>query len=345
MYLHIIYNLILILFYANLQMNLVKFLELKFKNKKKIFYYKPSNMIEIFRLLSNSAIQISKIISNPENVNLSSEIGSKNTDGDQTKTLDLKADKILKHNLISSDIKWYASEEEKDVILLNNKGHFTICVDPLDGSSNIETNSPIGTIFGIYKSTSDSKETILQEGDNLVAAGFFIYGPRVTLIFSIGSGTSVFQLGHEDVFIMYKESIKISQNTNELSINFSNYAFWPRYIKNYIEDCINLYSSNEIGKYNMRWVGSLVADCYRILIRGGVFLYPQDIRKGYEKGRLRLVYEANPIAFLIEQSGGFAIDGRNRILSLKPQNIHGRVPFIFGSKNEKHKLQKFYGKI
>ena len=238
--------------------------------------------------------------------------------------------------------KWYASEEEKDFVFLNKNGSFSICVDPLDGSSNIETNAPIGTIFGIYKSKKNPNETILQSGDNLIASGFFIYGPRVKLIFSVGNGTSIFQLSQTDEFVLVQEAIKIPENTNELSINFSNYAFWPSYIKSYVEKCICLYEFNNQSNYNMRWIGSLVADCYRILARGGVFLYPQDTRKGYERGRLRLVYEANPVAFIIEQSGAFATDGEKRILSLKPKSIHERVPFIFGSKNEKKKLLVFW---
>ena len=326
-------------------MNLEKFLELQYKDKTNNFNYNSNNLIQIFNLLSISAIQISKIISNPEQSELSNKSGTTNSDGDETKNLDLKADSIIRQNLLSTDINWYASEEEKDFVTLNKNGSFTICIDPLDGSSNIETNAPIGTIFGIYKSKINPNETILQSGDNLIASGFFIYGPRVKLIFSVGNGTSIFQLSQTDEFVLMKEAIKIPEYTNELSINFSNYAFWPSYIKSYVEECISLYKFNNQSNYNMRWIGSLVADCYRILIRGGIFLYPQDTRKGYERGRLRLVYEANPVAFLIEQSGAFATDGQKRILSLKPKSIHERVPFIFGSKNEKNKLLEFYGKI
>ena len=326
-------------------MNLEKFLELQYKDKKNNFNYNSNNLIQIFNLLSISAIEISKIISNPEQSELSNKSGATNSDGDETKNLDLKADSIIRQNLSSADIKWYASEEEKDFVFLNKNGSFSICVDPLDGSSNIETNAPIGTVFGIFKSKKTPNETILQSGDNLLASGFFIYGPRVKLIFSVGNGTSIFQLSQTDEFVLMQEAIKIPENTNELSINFSNYAFWPSYIKSYVEECISLYKFNNQSNYNMRWIGSLVADCYRILIRGGIFLYPQDTRKGYERGRLRLVYEANPVAFLIEQSGAFAIDGQKRVLSLKPKSIHERVPFIFGSKNEKNKLLEFYGKI
>ena len=326
-------------------MNLEKFLALQYKEKKNNFNYNSNNLIQIFNLLSISAIEISKIISNPQQSDLSNKSGITNTDGDETKNLDLKADNIIRQKLSLTDIKWYASEEEKDFVFLNKNGSFSICIDPLDGSSNIETNAPIGTIFGIYKSRINPNETILQSGDNLIASGFFIYGPRLKLIFSIGNGTSVFQLNQSDEFVLMQESITISENTNEFSINFSNYYFWPSYIKSYVDECINVYKSNNQSKYNMRWIGSLVADCYRILVRGGIFLYPKDTRKGYEKGRLRIVYEANPVAFLIEQSGGFATDGKKRILSLQPKSIHERVPFIFGSKNEKNKLIEFYGKI
>ena len=177
-------------------MNLEKFLELQYKDKKNNLNYNSNNLIQIFNLLSISAIEISKIISNPEQGELSNKSGTTNSDGDETKNLDLKADSIIRQNLSSTDIKWYASEEEKDFVFLNKNGSFSICIDPLDGSSNIETNAPIGTIFGIFKSKKTPNETILQSGDNLLASGFFIYGPRVKLIFSVGNGTSIFQLSH-----------------------------------------------------------------------------------------------------------------------------------------------------
>ena len=168
-------------------------------------------------------------------------------------------------------------QKKKRFCLLNKNGSFSICIDPLDGSSNIETNAPIGTIFGIYKSKNPN-ETILQSGDNLLASGFFIYGPRVKLIFSVGNGTSIFQLSQTDEFVLMQEAIKIPENTNELSINFSNYAFWPSYIKSYVEECISLYKFNNQSNYNMRWIGSLVADCYRILIRE-VYFYIHKIQE------------------------------------------------------------------
>ena len=303
-------------------------------------------MDKILEEIKNSCIEISSIIKDYSSLELSLEINKLNKSNDKVKKLDNIANNIFLRNLQKiGTIKYICSEEEEYLIHHNRFGNFIVCFDPLDGSSNIETNAPIGTIFGIYKSKKNPNDTILQSGDNLLASGFFIYGPRVKLIFSVGNGTSIFQLSQTDEFVLMQEKIKIPENTNELSINFSNYAFWPSYIKSYVEECISLYKSNGQSNYNMRWIGSLVADCYRILVRGGIFLYPQDTRKGYEKGRLRIVYEANPVAFLIEQSGGFATDGHKRILSLKPESIHERVPFIFGSKNENIKLIEFYGKI
>ena len=161
----------------------------------------------------------------------------------EQKPLDVYADEVYLKAMTNSSVRLYASEEQPDVIDLGGEGDLALAIDPLDGSSNIETNAPIGTIFGIYKSKKNPNETILQSGDNLIASGFFIYGPRLKLIFSIGNGTSVFQLNQSDEFVLIQETIKIPENTKELSINFSNYAFWPSYIKGYIEERINLYKS------------------------------------------------------------------------------------------------------
>ena len=313
-------------------MNLSEFLKIEINNKQNKYISEFENIACIVNKLSLAATKISKIISNPESNDLALHTGSLNIDGDITKKLDKEADLILQEALKNSSIKWFASEEEKEAILINKSGQFCICVDPLDGSSNIETNAPIGTIFGIYKAKSNSKETVLQKGEDLISSGFFVFGPRTVLVLTFGHGVLVFQLNNINKFILLNASLKIPKNACELSLNFSNYQVWPDSIKNYIDNCID-YDKNH-RKYNMRWIGSLVADCQRILTRGGIFMYPQDKRKGYESGRLRLVYEANPISYIIEQAGGMAIDGKKRILSLKPKDLHERVPLIFGSKNE-----------
>ena len=293
-----------------------------------------NELLNIIESISFAAIKISKLIFSPERKDLDQNIGSINADGDKTKKLDIETDLIVKEHLKNCNLKWYASEEENAEVLFNKQGKYSICIDPLDGSSNIETNAPIGTIFGIYAEDPDYSKNILQKGDKLKASGFFVYGPRTIFVLTLGSGVLLFQLNNEDKFILLDKSIKIPPNTNELSINFSNYTIWPNSIKRYIDKCIGVDKTMSNKNYNMRWIGSLVADCLRILIRGGIFMYPEDARKGYENGRLRLVYEANPISFIIEQAGGIAIDGNNRILSLHPKKLHERVPLIFGSSNE-----------
>ena len=293
-----------------------------------------NDLLNIIESISFAAIKISKLIFSPERKDLDQNIGSINADGDKTKKLDIETDLIVKEHLKNCNLKWYASEEENAEVLFNKQGKYSICIDPLDGSSNIETNAPIGTIFGIYAEDPDYSKNILQKGDKLKASGFFVYGPRTIFVMTLGSGVLLFQLNNEDKFILLDKSIKIPPNTNELSINFSNYTIWPNSIKRYIDKCIGVDKTMINKSYNMRWIGSLVADCLRILIRGGIFMYPEDARKGYEKGRLRLVYEANPISFIIEQAGGIAIDGNYRILSLQPKKLHERVPLIFGSSNE-----------
>ena len=293
-----------------------------------------NDLLNIIESISFAAIKISKLIFSPERKDLDQNIGSINADGDKTKKLDIETDLIVKEHLKNCNLKWYASEEENAEVLFNQQGKYSICIDPLDGSSNIETNAPIGTIFGIYAEDPDYSKNILQKGDKLKASGFFVYGPRTIFVLTLGSGVLLFQLNNEDKFILLGKSIKIPPNTNELSINFSNYTIWPNSIKRYIDKCIGVDKTMSNKNYNMRWIGSLVADRLRILIRGGIFMYPEDARKGYENGRLRLVYEANPISFIIEQAGGIAIDGNNRILSLQPKKLHERVPLIFGSSNE-----------
>ena len=293
-----------------------------------------NELLNIIESISFAAIKISKLIFSPERKDLDQNMGSINADGDKTKKLDIETDLIVKGYLKNCNLKWYASEEENAEVLFNKQGKYSICIDPLDGSSNIETNAPIGTIFGIYAEDPDYSKNILQKGDKLKASGFFVYGPRTIFVLTLGSGVLLFQLNNEDKFILLDKSIKIPPNTNELSINFSNYTIWPSSIKRYIDKCIDVDKTMSNKNYNMRWIGSLVADCLRILIRGGIFMYPEDARKGYENGRLRLVYEANPISFIIEQAGGIAIDGNNRILSLHPKKLHERVPLIFGSSNE-----------
>jgi fructose-1,6-bisphosphatase I len=224
----------------------------------------------------------------------------------------------------------YLSEEQDAPIPLNDEGTLIVASDPLDGSSNIDTNVSIGTIFSIMPAAGGA----LQSGRNQLAAGFFVYGPQTTLLVTLGDGVLAFQMDDDGFFCDMGWQVVMPPDTHEFGINASNQRHWHAPVKAYIDDCLDGRDGALKQNYNMRWVGSLVADAWRIFRRGGVFLYPADRRDGYAQGRLRLVYEANPVAMLVEQAGGKATDGTNNILDIEPKDLHERVPFIFGSMNE-----------
>ncbi len=241
----------------------------------------------------------------------------------------------------------YASEELELPIMVNKDAPLAVAIDPLDGSSNIETNVSIGTIFSILPALGvqgdNPAATFFQPGRNQLAAGFFIYGPQLALVLSVGSGTHVFVFSTRmGTFVQLHESRIIAPRTSEFAINTANYRHWNEAVRLYVDDCLKGSEGPRERDFNMRWIASLVADTYRILMRGGVFLYPADKRKGYAHGRLRLVYEANPIAYLIEQAGGSATDSLERILDLVPEDLHQRVPLVFGSSREVARIGRYH---
>ena len=279
--------------------------------------------------------------------------GSTNADGDNQKELDVLADDFFLDAMRSVPIALYGSEEINNPVLLDNAKKYAIAIDPLDGSSNIDTNVSIGTIFGILpvvgNPSEDPDASFLQPGSAQLAAGFFIYGPQLAFVVSVGSGTHIFVYSSRvGKFILAYENINIPQQTNEYAINASNHQQWSDEQRRYIDDCLAGADGPRGKKFNMRWVGSMVADAYRILIRGGIFMYPGDGRKGYGEGRLRLVYEANPVALLAEQAGGRAIccngDGVTRILDINPSQLHQRIPLAFGSGKEVDCLARYHEK-
>jgi fructose-1,6-bisphosphatase I len=270
-----------------------------------------------------------------------------NTDGDVQQDLDVFADDIFMDAMRHAPIALYASEELEKPVLLDKDTQLAIAIDPLDGSSNIETNVSIGTIFSLLPVTGAPEEnpaaTFFQPGAKQLAAGFFIYGPQLALVLSLGSGTHVFvystRLG---TFIQAYESRMIAPRASEFAINAANYRHWNEAVRLYVDDCLKGAEGPRERDFNMRWIASLVADTYRILMRGGVYLYPADKRKGYGHGRLRLVYEANPVAFLIEQAGGAATDAVDRILDIVPHSLHQRVPVVFGSAKEVDRIARYH---
>ena len=257
--------------------------------------------------------------------------GSANADGDDQKKLDVLADEMIASALANcAGVAAYLSEERDTAMGLDDGGDVIVASDPLDGSSNIDTNVSIGTIFSILPAAGGH----LQSGRNQLASGIFVYGPQTTLLVTFGDGVFAFQLAEDREFYDMGWQVQIPQETSEFAINASNSRHWRAPVSRYIADCLAGVDGPRQRNFNMRWVGSLVADGWRIFRRGGIFLYPADARKGYDTGRLRLVYEANPMAMLVSQAGGRASDGQQDILAITPTSLHQRVPLVFGSANE-----------
>ena len=274
----------------------------------------------------------------------SDHAGGTNSDGDMQKDLDVLADEVMLEALKSAPVAVYASEELELPVRLDHAAPVAVAMDPLDGSSNIDTNVSIGTIFSILPALEgDDLASFRQPGRAQLAAGFFIYGPQLALVLTLGSGTDIFvHAPGEGKFLRAYEAVKIPAETKEFAVNASNRRHWDSAVRRYVDDCLAGADGPHGRNFNMRWVGSLVADAYRIFIRGGVFLYPGDQRKGYAYGRLRLMYEANPIAMLVEQAGGLASDGFGPILDVVPETLHQRVPLIFGSKTEVQLISRYH---
>lgn len=266
-----------------------------------------------------------------------------NTDGDQQKALDVMADEMFEARLRDTDVRWYASEEQKGVLELNPKGKYALAIDPLDGSSNIDVNVSIGTIFSVFEAVEDRENSFLRTAREQVAGGYVVYGPATALVVTFGDGTLMFTMDPDTgVFVLTNRRMQVSATSKEFAINASNYRHWRKPVRAYIDDCLAGETGPRDRNYNMRWVGSLVAEAHRILIRGGVFLYPADARPGYENGRLRMVYECAPIAFLIEQAGGKATDGCDAVMDQQAESLHARTPLVFGSAEEVDRVAAYH---
>jgi fructose-1,6-bisphosphatase I len=300
--------------------------------------------------LADACIEISALLARGPLVGeLGAEKGD-NTDGDTQKALDLIANDLIIEALHAAPVSCLVSEELTEPCSINIGAPLFVTTDPLDGSSNIDTNVSVGTIFSILPSgrdeagqSIDDECRLLQPGTAQLAAGYVIYGPQTAMVMTTGDGTMIFTLDPlSNEFRLTSPRISVSQDTTEFAINSSNSRQWDGHIRAYVDDCLEGEEGPHGSNYNMRWIASLVAECHRILSRGGIFLYPGDERKGYGAGRLRLVYECNPIAFLIEQAGGAATTGTQRVLDIQPQTNHERVPMIFGSKHEVELVEQYY---
>jgi fructose-1,6-bisphosphatase I len=270
--------------------------------------------------------------------------GGVNSAGDAQTVVDVVADRLFLDALRTVRVAAVASEEQAEPVALRADSTIAVTLDPLDGSSNLETNLSVGTIFGIMPTAgADTTDAIFrQPGDRQLAAGFVVYGPQTSLVLSLRDGVDIFVRDRRAGFVLARRNALIPSGKREYAINGSNRRHWNEPVRQYIDDCVAGKEGPRGADFNTRWIASLVAEAYRILARGGIFLYPADARAGYQNGRLRLVYEANPIALLVEQAAGAATDGRRRILDVEPGSVHERVPLVFGAADEVERLAAYH---
>ena len=277
--------------------------------------------------------------------------GSENVQGEVQKKLDIIAnDVLIEANEWGGHLAAMASEEMDSIHVVPNRypqGEYLLLFDPLDGSSNIDVNVSIGTIFSVLKKPEGSgavgESDFLQAGNKQVAAGYCVYGPQTTLVLTVGDGVAMFTLDREQgSFVLTAENVQIPADTQEFAINMSNMRHWDEPVKRYIDEALQGKDGPRGKNFNMRWIASMVADVHRILTRGGIFMYPWDKREPEKAGKLRLMYEANPMSWLIEQAGGASTNGKQRIMDLQPAKLHERVSVVLGSKNEVERVTAYH---
>ena len=278
-----------------------------------------------------------------------------NVQGETQKKLDvLSNDLFIRMNEWAGHLAGMASEEMDDPYQIPTnfpRGKYMLVFDPLDGSSNIDVNVSVGSIFSILRAPQDvidsgrdvTEKDFLQPGQQQVAAGYALYGPTTMLVLTVGNGAAGFTLDPNlGEFMLTHPKLQVPVDTQEFAINASNSRFWEAPIKRYVDECLAGKSGARGKDFNMRWIASMVAEAHRILMRGGVFMYPRDNKDPSKAGRLRLLYEANPIGMVMEQAGGRASTGREPMLSVKPDGLHQRIGLVFGSKNEVERIERYH---
>jgi fructose-1,6-bisphosphatase I len=313
----------------------------------------PSQLRLLLEVVARACKSISQAVNKGALGGVLGTASSENIQGEIQKKLDIIANEVLiEANEWGGHLAAMASEEMDGIYLVPNRypqGEYLLLFDPLDGSSNIDVNVSIGTIFSVLKKPDDDRGVeegdFLQAGTQQVAAGYCVYGPQTTLVLTVGDGVAMFTLDREQgSFVLTQEDVRIPEDTKEFAINMSNMRHWDEPVKRYIDECLQGKEGPRGKDFNMRWIASMVADVHRILTRGGVFMYPWDKREPNKPGKLRLMYEANPMAWLVEQAGGTATNGQQRILDIKPTSLHERVSVILGSKNEVDRVTSYHAK-
>ena len=286
----------------------------------------------VIQAIAAASIELADLIAAGPLAGITGRLSGVNSDGDAQKDIDLAADRIMRRALVATPVAAILSEEAELPEILDATAPLCVAIDPLDGSANLENNISVGTIFSIRPRGNDVVSTFFEPGTAQCAAGFVVYGPQTTLVLAHDKRVDIFILDRRArAFLLVAQGVRIAPNTPEFAINASNRRHWHGPVRAYIDECLAGTSGDGSADFNMRWIGSLVAESLRILVRGGVFLYPADARPGYREGRLRLLYEAHPMALVMEWAGGSATTGRRRILELSARTPHQRVPLIMGS--------------
>jgi fructose-1,6-bisphosphatase I len=295
--------------------------------------------------------QIAHDVNKGELIGVLGSAGSENVQGETQKKLDIITNEVfIKSTEWGGHLAAMASEEMDDVYPIPAKypkGKYLVVFDPLDGSSNIDVNISVGTIFSILRApkgvANPTAADFLQAGTAQVCAGYALYGPATMLVITTGHGVNGFTLDNDiGEFMLTHQNMSIPADTVEFAINSSNERFWEKPVQRYVEECVAGKTGPRGINFNMRWVASMVAEVHRILTRGGVFLYPKDTKDPTKAGKLRLLYEANPMSFIVEQAGGISSSGYERIMDIKPSDLHQRVPVILGSKNEVARIVRYH---
>ena len=286
----------------------------------------------VIEAIAAAAIGLADLIADGPLAGITGRTDGVNPDGDFQRDIDLAADAMMRAALRKSPVAAVLSEESELPEVFDAQASLCVAIDPLDGSANLENNISVGTIFSIRSRGNDIVSTFFEPGTAQCAAGFVVYGPQTTLVLAFDERVDIFILDRRArEFLLIARRVRIAPDTPEFAINASNRRHWHGPVRTYIDECLAGTNGGSAADFNMRWIGSLVAESLRILVRGGVFLYPADARPAYREGRLRLLYEAHPMALVMEWAGGAATTGRRRILELSAKTPHQRVPLIMGS--------------
>ena len=308
----------------------------------------PAGLQDLLTAVVNTCSTLSHEVAQGALIGLLGSAGTGNVQGEVQQKLDIIANDLLIDGVKGcNSLAGLASEEMELPVPVQGTGDYLLLFDPLDGSSNIDVNVSIGTIFSVLKKQDPSAplqtSDFLLSGRHQVAAGYVVYGPQTTMALTLGDGVAMFTLNKvTGEFLLIKDSVTISHSTKEFAINMSNMRHWADPVRRYVEECLAGVSGARDKDFNMRWIASMVADVHRVLSRGGVFMYPWDQREPHKPGKLRLMYEANPMSFLVEQAGGASTNGTDLIMDLQPTDLHERVSVMLGSKEEIDRIQHYH---